>query len=378
MSPNRIIELTNLLLEASQDPSCWGAAIEKLVRLLGAEKGGIEFTEMAGGRRTIWHEYGLGPGFGEQYEKRFAALNPYLEHPNAFVAGKVVDPSAIIPPAEFRKTAFYREFLKAHDIEHLLCAVLFREHDLHGFLNVARPAKDRPFGAPEAALLQSLVPALQSALLINRTLAQLTSERSVTAGVLDRSPRGVILLDARGKVVMVSRPALAILEARDGLMFEDNGIRALLPTENVRLKKLVLEAAAGHDTAAPSPGESAMLVTRHSVSTPISVLVTPVRGSKSFPEEPRARAAVYIHDPERCPEHAPEVLKGLYGFTDAEARLAVCILRGLSLEESSVRLGITLNTARTHLKRLFTKTDTNRQGELVRVLLESPAMMHLD
>jgi DNA-binding CsgD family transcriptional regulator len=76
--------------------------------------------------------------------------------------------------------------------------------------------------------------------------------------------------------------------------------------------------------------------------------------------------------------NAKEVLKKLYGLTEAESRLAVMLLGGLSIEQSAQRLGITLNTARTHLKKLFLKTETNRQGELIRVMLESPATLYLD
>ncbi len=88
--------------------------------------------------------------------------------------------------------------------------------------------------------------------------------------------------------------------------------------------------------------------------------------------------AVFLNDPDLGSASAKDVLKKLYGFTRAEARWASCLLGGLSLEESGERLGITLNTARTHLKRIFLKTSTNRQGELIRVLLGSPATLYLE
>lgn len=58
--------------------------------------------------------------------------------------------------------------------------------------------------------------------------------------------------------------------------------------------------------------------------------------------------------------------------------LPVLLLRRLSIEESTQRLGITPNATRTHLKKLFLKTDTNRQSDLIHVLLEGFATFHLD
>jgi DNA-binding CsgD family transcriptional regulator len=40
-------------------------------------------------------------------------------------------------------------------------------------------------------------------------------------------------------------------------------------------------------------------------------------------------------------------------------------LRGKSIEEAAEQLFISPHTARTHLKRIFMKTDTHRQTELV-------------
>ena len=52
-------------------------------------------------------------------------------------------------------------------------------------------------------------------------------------------------------------------------------------------------------------------------------------------------------------------------------------MQGKSLEQSGEALQITSNTARSSLKSIFGKTQTNRQSELVRLLLNSPASLNL-
>lgn len=59
----------------------------------------------------------------------------------------------------------------------------------------------------------------------------------------------------------------------------------------------------------------------------------------------------------------------VYGITPAQTRLATLIVGGCDLVEAARRLGVSANTARTHLQRMFDKTGTRSQPALVRALL---------
>jgi DNA-binding CsgD family transcriptional regulator len=58
-----------------------------------------------------------------------------------------------------------------------------------------------------------------------------------------------------------------------------------------------------------------------------------------------------------------------FRLTRAEARLASRLTGGASLESIADTLGISYETARNLLKRIMSKTDTHRQGELVALLV---------
>ncbi len=70
------------------------------------------------------------------------------------------------------------------------------------------------------------------------------------------------------------------------------------------------------------------------------------------------------------------LLRERYGLTPSEARLSSLLVQGKNLKEAAYELKITMNTVRTHLKRVFSKTDTSRQGELVALLLRNSAKLH--
>ena len=63
------------------------------------------------------------------------------------------------------------------------------------------------------------------------------------------------------------------------------------------------------------------------------------------------------------------MLETLYQLTHAEAELVRLIAEGNSLEEVAAQRGVTMNTVRSQLKQVFSKTDTSRQGELVHLVL---------
>lgn len=65
---------------------------------------------------------------------------------------------------------------------------------------------------------------------------------------------------------------------------------------------------------------------------------------------------------------SPDILSGLFDLTPAEARLAVVLATGRSVQEAALEIGIAVKSARTYLERIFRKTGTSRQSQLVALL----------
>src|SRR5690606_11472116 len=64
-------------------------------------------------------------------------------------------------------------------------------------------------------------------------------------------------------------------------------------------------------------------------------------------------------------------LAGLFGLTPREVAVLMPLLKGMSPAEVADELGVSVATVRSHLQRLFAKTRTERQVDLVRVVLQS-------
>jgi DNA-binding CsgD family transcriptional regulator len=104
---------------------------------------------------------------------------------------------------------------------------------------------------------------------------------------------------------------------------------------------------------------------------PLWVVISPLsrRLRKVIGQEDEV-ALVYGHTPSIFGVKQQSMLETFYGMTPAEQRVALLNMQGYKLDEAADRLSISRNTLRTHLKRIYVKTNTNRQSDLVRVLFD--------
>lgn len=86
------------------------------------------------------------------------------------------------------------------------------------------------------------------------------------------------------------------------------------------------------------------------------------------PGSEQAAAILLLTPLDAAPEIPETRLMLLFGFTPAEARLASRLAGGGALLDIADSLNVSLWTARNQLKSLFSKTETNRQTELVALL----------
>ena len=155
---------------------------------------------------------------------------------------------------------------------------------------------------------------------------------------------------------------------RNGQLF------ASLSKDERQLKALLADVLSSSDDGSNNTGE-VMPISRPSGLRPLQVLISPFHINSASDRNAAKLVLLFVYDPELEVETSEAVLSRMYGLTPAEARIAGLIAEGRSLKEAGQKLGITQDTVRTHLKRIFAKTHTNRQTDLTTLILNSPAVL---
>jgi len=174
---------------------------------------------------------------------------------------------------------------------------------------------------------------------------------------------GAMLIAAEGRLHLANRMALAILDRQDGLVLSRSGLVANRASDTNLLLKLLHEAIQSPEQG--EPRDSPVILPRKAAATSLILRVVPGPGLDRWPGTGNRAALLMMYDQDMGLNINVTLLSKLYGLTRGEAALAATLIRGKSIEEAAQELFISPHTARTHLKRIFMKTDTHRQTELV-------------
>ncbi len=185
---------------------------------------------------------------------------------------------------------------------------------------------------------------------------------------LDLVTTGIILIEGRGNVCLANRAARDIaantLECRIG-----EPLRTLAATHRDRLKAVMDRILAGaHELednvvscALPrDPGQRDLMLVACTLPAADQMQASgPV-------------AALFLTDPDKRPRVSATTLASLFGLTPTEAEIALELADGKKPADIGTSLGVAQTTIAFHMRNLFQKTNTNRQAELVALLLAGP------
>ncbi len=189
-------------------------------------------------------------------------------------------------------------------------------------------------------------------------------------------PYAMVVFDNTGRVLLSNSKAQRLI-TDDGLSLRPRSLHALDSTENLRLQEAIAAALDVSRNNHSLSGSRLMTVSRPSGKRPYQVIVKPLSPGLAHRERRPAAAAVIV-DPDEEFAVTLESCQSIFGFTRAEAQVALGIMQGRSVEQIAAIQGNSITTVRNLLKRAFQKTGVKRQHELTRLLLNSPLLFDLD
>lgn len=360
--------LADRLYEAALVPELWSDTCELLARKTGAATASI-FTVDAAGR----HRYVTTPNFAGAFaafiesEHRLTNVRPSraLAHsPFSFV--RDID---LMSPQELAADPIRREFLRPHGVEKE-AGWAFQEPTGHVVvITLMRAIESDHFDLGDLQALNAMKSDLARAAYMSsrlgfkeaRTMTEALDLVGLPAAVIGDAGQAISMNTAFGALAPRIRTG-----AGDRLLLEGKGAHALLAdalarfssgaTPTVQSLPMASAGAAGNPADADRPG-----------AAPLILHLIPIRRAARDIFS-RSMAILAVTEVGKVGPPDMRVLCGLFDLTPAEARVARGIAAAQTPEAVAQSIGISVETARSHLKRIMLKTGTTRQAELVLLL----------
>jgi len=200
----------------------------------------------------------------------------------------------------------------------------------------------------------------------------------VALSILDHIPIGIIFLESNMCIQQANATARSVLSQRDGLLEQNQRLVASTSNQTVALHNAVKRILGGASrNAGIAPHRSAIKVSRPSARRSFELLATTFPSSNDDGMGREILPVLFIFDPEGKVQPIAEIIMQFYNLTVAETKIAIKLMQGFTLDEIATMLRITKETARKQLQSVFWKTNTNRQSELILLLIRGSANLRL-
>jgi DNA-binding CsgD family transcriptional regulator/PAS domain-containing protein len=304
------------------------------------------------------------------YQERLFAMDPF----QSLRPGEVRSLMEMVSPDEWMRSELYNLCMKPCGLYDSVAVDIHVPGEMNAGLRVSRGPDAKIFDDADRDLIRSLTPHLERALRLHVRLNKVESERDLYAGAVESLSLATILLDENGKVLSCNRMAEQLIVREPEVRIEDGQLLLGDQATSRKLQSMVENLLAQRGSSEPAVVE-ALRVPREGDFADLGVIARPVPASEWSEGKAVPTVAVFVSDPEYGAEAPVKVIIQLFGFTPTEAQLSLLLADGLSLDEASEALGMSRNTARTHLRSIFSKTGVSRQTLLVRLILKSVAQL---
>ncbi len=304
------------------------------------------------------------------YNETYFALDPFVDLPPG-VARTI---QQYIKPEKLMSSEYYQSYMEPADVFYVMGLDMSDEQGLKARLRVTRSRNDEDFGEEEKRLTELLFVHLQQAIQLYSRIARMETERDLYEDAIDHLDMGSVILSENAKILRSNQAAEQLFQEQNGLRVSDGRLQVGNREDNIRFRELIEDVIAAHRRSEPG-FVRAFRLNRSGSQAGLGLLIRPLPITDVPDGIANPTVAIFISDPERPRNATIDVLKHLFEFTPSEAALALLLANGLTLDEAAEELGITRNTAKSHLSAIFSKTGVTRQPKLVQLILKSVASM---
>jgi DNA-binding CsgD family transcriptional regulator len=365
MANHRTRRALDLILAAAVRPDGWKEVLHCLAEATDCVAAGITIEDASTrkGQPLVYF------GFDQDHVRRtfdyYLPMNPLFGIAERMRPGLVVTNGDVIRESTFRRTEFYDGWARPQGLCCPTTVVLNRKGDRYIPLTLVRPDGKGDVSRSDLMWLGELVPHLVRAMEITVELDTRSLDYHLVDVATEGSDLGLIALDDEGRIVYANSVAEARLKHEIGIRQRQRRLSGVTASIDGQLKQAISLARTnktlGRDIRVAVDGRP-----------PLVVKVIPIGGDYGFADINPRRAAVLLvfRDAPFDLDRKLQYIAEAYHLTPGECRVLAAVVNGTDMKSIASQLCVSMATLKTHLTRIFSKTNTNRQKALVSLVLK--------
>jgi DNA-binding CsgD family transcriptional regulator len=367
----------DLIYSCLEDARQWRRVCERLREATGSES--IHLFALDHRHETLSYSDGANlPVDGElAYMQRYRFIDPRMPLVMRRGSHEWMHCHEALDDEFVARDPFYQEFLLPHGRRYASACKLVADDDATVILSTLRTPAQGPLPAGAISFLDALLPHLSRAVRIGIRNFVYSTQALVGQMLVNKLRQPVILVTPGGDVVHANEAARQLLamttlvQVTDGkLSLTGDAAGELLRRCNELERSVKTGAERGE---ARTEFQSLQIAGGHGGRERLYAfftLVPPQEAMGAFGLRPVVLLLFY--HPASAPAIDSSLLFAVFGLSPAECRIATALAEGRSLKEIARLQGTQHDTVRKQLRSIYQKTATNRQPELVRLLLHLP------
>ncbi|MGP1397031.1 MAG: helix-turn-helix transcriptional regulator [Inquilinaceae bacterium] len=276
------------------------------------------------------------------------------------------DTAGLVTPEEIKQNPFYQEFLPKIGTKVLAGLRVSGAESEQLTIGLHRAPSQENFSAAEFARLSRLIPHFRRFDRLQRISSRLENHTAALESALDRINHALFIIRQGGRIENANQAAEDLLQGHDGLRRRHGRLSIDDASAGERFRSHLAATL-----RADATGAADITVPRPSGGRDYRLTILPLGpGTFYAGRHGDPMAMVIIANLDQPLAISETRLMKTFGLTLAEARLAMEIGSGQSIEAISTRRRVARSTLRSQLLAVFAKTGTGRQSDLVRLLLQ--------
>jgi len=356
--------------DASLDSALWPTAIESICRYIGAASAGLHSQNSISRATDALFWWGRGesaPQFFKAYVDTYCRINPIFPGVIFFEIEQPVAVPDVISCEEFVQTRFFREWLAPQSLTDGLFSNLEKGLTSCAVFTAMRHAKEGPVDDRMRQRFELITPHVRRAMLIGKVVDLHRVEAATLADTLDELASGMFIVDSNARIIHANVAAHRLIAEADVLRAPNGRLATVEPKGGQNLLDAFTASQAG-DAAIGKGGIAVPLTARTGDRYIAHVLPLTSGARRKAGVAYSATAALFIRKADLDLPSPPEAITAQFRLTSAEVRVLFAIVQVGGVPEVAPVLGITEQTVKSHLHRIYEKTETRRQADLVKLV----------